>query len=47
MSEISTKELNKLLDDKICPDCGTRLQNNGSGCFICMSCGELFGGCSE
>lgn len=48
MSEISTKELNKLLDDKICPDCLTpSLQNNGAGCYICMNCYELFGGCSE
>jgi hypothetical protein len=32
---------------EFCPDCDLELIPNGSGCRICMGCGETFGGCLD
>jgi len=36
--KMTTSEINKLVENHICPDCGSKLQNGGN-CYVCLVCG--------
>ena len=38
MCRMTTSEINKLVEELICPECGNELSNGGN-CHLCSTCG--------
>jgi len=38
MCRMTNSEINKLIENHVCPECGSKLQNGGN-CYVCVSCG--------
>ncbi|MDD5013843.1 MAG: hypothetical protein PHW73_01915 [Atribacterota bacterium] len=38
MCRMTNTEINKLIEDNTCPDCGSKLSNGGN-CYVCTNCG--------